>query len=74
MWLLRIVLSSSAAVRLDAARQFVLDSPPASETVVVGATRGAADDFVRTLAGQRGATFGIYRFSNDHQFVLARRP
>ena len=45
-----------AAVRLDAARQFVLDTPPASGIVVVGATRGAADDFVRTLAGQRGAT------------------
>jgi hypothetical protein len=60
---MRIVLSSSAAVRLDAARQFVLDSPPAAEVLVVGATRGAADDLVRALAGARGATFGLYRFS-----------
>ena len=60
---MRIVLSSSAAVRLDAARQFVLDAPPAAEVLIVGATRGAADDLVRDLAGSRGATFGLYRFS-----------
>ncbi len=60
---MRILLSSSAAVRLDAARQFVLASPPAAEVLVVGATRGAADDLVRALAGARGATFGLYRFS-----------
>ena len=60
---MRVVRSSSAAVRLDAARQFVLDTPPAAEVLVLGATRGAADDFVRTLAVARGATFGLYRFS-----------
>ncbi len=60
---MRIVLSSSAAVRLDAARQFILTAPPAAELLVVGATRGAADDLVRALAGARGATFGLYRFS-----------
>lgn len=60
---MHVVLSSSAAIRLEAARQFVLDAPPASEILIVGATRGAADDFVRALAGPRGATFGLYRFS-----------
>lgn len=60
---MRIVLSTSAAIRLDAARQFVLESPPAAEVLVIGATRGAADDFVREVAAARGATFGLYRFS-----------
>jgi len=60
---MRVVRSSSAAVRLDAARQFVLDTPPAAEVLVVGASRGAADDFARALASARPATFGIYRFS-----------
>ncbi len=60
---MRVVLSSSAAVRLDAARQFVLDAPPATELLVVGATRGAADDFVRECARERSATFGVYRLS-----------
>ncbi|MEQ1912158.1 MAG: PD-(D/E)XK nuclease family protein, partial [Vicinamibacterales bacterium] len=60
---MRTVLSSSAAVRLEAARQFVLAAPPSAEILVIGASRGAADDFVRTLAAGRGATFGLYRFS-----------
>lgn len=60
---MRVLQSSSASIRLDAARQFVLDTPPAAEVLVIGATRGAADDFVRDLAAVRGATFGIYRFS-----------
>lgn len=58
-----IVQSSSAAVRLDAVRRFVLDAPPASEIVLVSATRGAADDCARSIAATRGATFGLYRFS-----------
>ena len=60
---MRIVRASSAALRLDAARRFVLDTPPATEVLVVGATRGAADDFVRDIAATREATFGLYRFS-----------
>ncbi|MGE3958900.1 MAG: PD-(D/E)XK nuclease family protein [Vicinamibacterales bacterium] len=60
---MRVVLSSSAAVRLEAASRFVLDLPPSTEILVVGATRGAADDFVRMLARRRPATFGIYRLS-----------
>jgi ATP-dependent helicase/nuclease subunit B len=60
---MRSVSSTSAAVRLEAARRFVLDSPPAAETLIVAASRGAADDFARSLAQVRGATFGLYRFS-----------
>src|SRR5215467_9142763 len=61
--MLRVVISTSAAARLAAARSFLDSLPPATEAVVVGATRGAADDFVRTLAAARGATFGLTRFS-----------
>jgi hypothetical protein len=59
----RVVTSTSAAARLAAARSFLEQLPPAIEAVVVGATRGAADDFVRALAAARGATFGLTRFS-----------
>ena len=44
---MHIVVSDSAAARLDAARQFVLAVPPASEILIVSASRGAADDFAR---------------------------
>ncbi|MGE0449613.1 MAG: PD-(D/E)XK nuclease family protein [Vicinamibacterales bacterium] len=60
---MQIVLSPSAAVRIDAARQFVLEQHPAAEVLIVGATRGAADDFARVIATTRGATFGLHRFS-----------
>jgi hypothetical protein len=33
------------------------------EIVVVGASREAADDFVRQIAAARRATFGMHRFS-----------
>ncbi len=61
--MMHVILSASAAVRLDAVRRFVLDAPPASEIVLVSATRGAADDCARQIAAMRGATFGLYRFS-----------
>ncbi|MFI5178524.1 MAG: PD-(D/E)XK nuclease family protein [Vicinamibacterales bacterium] len=60
---MRIITSASAAVRLDAARRFVLALPPATSVLVVSASRGAADDFARHLARTRGATFGLHRFS-----------
>ena len=61
--MLRVVTSTSAAARLAAARSFLEQLPPTTEAVVVGATRGAADDFVRAIAAARGATFGLTRFS-----------
>jgi len=61
--MLRIVTSSSAAARLNAARTFLAGRPAASELVIVGASRGAADDFARAIARRAGATFGLTRFS-----------
>jgi ATP-dependent helicase/nuclease subunit B len=60
--MLRAITSTSAAVRLEAARRFLEHLPPSTEVVVVGATRGAADDFVRGVARNAGATFGLTRF------------
>ena len=60
---MRVTLSTSASARLEVARQFLLDAPPAAEFLIVGASRGAADDLARTIALVRGATFGLYRFS-----------
>ena len=59
----RIVTSTSAASRLGAAIQFLDRRPSSSEVLVVGASRGAADDLVRAVAVRRGATIGLSRFS-----------
>ena len=61
--MLRIVHSSSAAVRLDAARGFLDKHSSGAELLIVAASRGAADDLAREAAGARGATFGLHRFS-----------
>jgi ATP-dependent helicase/nuclease subunit B len=59
----RCVLSPSAASRLAAARAFALAFPPSQPVTIVAATRGAADDFARSIARQRPATLGLSRFS-----------
>lgn len=59
----RIFEAASAAARLDAAAAFVRQGPPNQPVIIVGATRGAADDFARTIAIERGATMGITRVS-----------
>ena len=61
--MLRVITSPSAAARLDAAAQFLRARPPATEVVIVGASRGAADDLARAVARLAGATFGVTRFS-----------
>jgi len=60
---LRVFQSGSAAERLDAARQFVEQFPAATEVIVIGNSREAADDLVRGVARARAATFGLHRFS-----------
>jgi hypothetical protein len=61
--MLHIITSTSASARLEAARELLGRRAPASELVVVGASRGAADDFARAIARRTGATFGLTRFS-----------
>ena len=59
----RVITSTSAAARLEAARAFLSGRHPSSEVVIVGASRGAADDLARAVAMQSGAVFGLSRFS-----------
>src|SRR5262245_7560579 len=61
--MVRVITSTSASARLDAARAFLSGRPPATEVVIVGASRGAADDLARSVALRSGATFGLSRFS-----------
>jgi hypothetical protein len=61
--MLRVITSTSSAARLDAARHFLEHRPPAAEVVIIGASRGAADDLARAVAKRAGATFGLTRFS-----------
>ena len=60
---MRIFTSTSAAARLQAAREFIGRRPPATEQIIVAASRGAADDLARAIARHAGSTFGITRFS-----------
>src|SRR5213593_50838 len=55
--------SPSAAERLNAANAFVERVPAATEVLIVGATRDAADDLARRVTVARGATFGLHRVS-----------
>ena len=55
--------SSSAAERLGAAGVFLERFPPATEVLIVGASRDAADDLARRVTLARGATFGLHRAS-----------
>ena len=59
----RVVPSTSAAARLAAAAEFLETRPPFAEVIVVGASRGSADDLAREVSRRLGATFGILRFS-----------
>jgi CRISPR/Cas system-associated exonuclease Cas4 (RecB family) len=59
----RIFQSPSAGARLHAARRFLDSFDPATDVLLVGATRGAVDEFARAVAAGRRATFGLQRFS-----------
>jgi CRISPR/Cas system-associated exonuclease Cas4 (RecB family) len=60
---IRAVRSGSARVRLDAVRSFLESLNPGVEVLIVGATRGAADDCARAIAAARGVSFGLHRLS-----------
>jgi ATP-dependent helicase/nuclease subunit B len=59
----KIIISSAASERLSAATGFLSGFPNLVEIFVVGATRAAADDFVREYSSKQRATFGLHRFS-----------
>lgn len=61
--MLRIFVSASAAERLASARDVLRGCPPGTHVLVVGASRGAADDLVREVAATVPATFGIQRLN-----------
>ncbi len=55
--------SAAAATRLAAAHRFLDSLAPATEALLVGASRDAVDDIVRELSARRGGSFGLHRFS-----------
>jgi hypothetical protein len=59
----RLIESSSAHLRLDAARAFVREHAARGDVWLVGASRGAVDDLARSVAAEAGATIGLHRFS-----------
>src|SRR3954470_16272098 len=59
----RIIESSSAAARLAVAEDLLRSLPARQPVTIVAASRGAADDLARRFARERGATFGVSRFS-----------
>jgi len=61
--MLQTFQSSSAAERFGAAGAFVERFPTATEVLIVGASRDAADDLARRVTAARMATFGLHRAS-----------
>ena len=59
----RIFEAASSAARLEAAAKFLRQFPVDHPITILAATRGAADDFARSIASERGATLGITRLS-----------
>ena len=59
----RIFISASNQRRLEKASEFFGELPTNSEVLVLAATRGAADDFVRACCRSRPGLFGVHRFT-----------
>src|SRR5687768_13462329 len=57
------IRSASASIRLYEARKFLDTFSPGPEVLLLGASRGAVDDLARTIAMEKGATFGLHRLS-----------
>ena len=61
--MIRLIESSSAQLRIDAARAFVERHARHGDVWLVGASRGSVDDLARGIASRTGATIGLHRFS-----------
>jgi len=59
----RVFEAASSAARLEAAATFLQQFPADHPITIVAATRGAADDFARTISSERSATLGMTRLS-----------
>src|SRR6476620_10447461 len=59
----RAFQSPSASIRLQEARRFLDTFNKGTEVLLLGASRGAVDDLARTVAMEKGATFGLHRLS-----------
>jgi hypothetical protein len=59
----RVSVSSQSADRLASARDLVRGCRPGTRVLIVGASRGAADDLAREVAMASRATFGLDRLS-----------
>ncbi|HLG17765.1 MAG TPA: PD-(D/E)XK nuclease family protein [Blastocatellia bacterium] len=66
----RLLMSSDAATRLDAAAEWLSAHPRDAEILVLSSTREAGDDLLRTAALASGARFGLTRLTLD---MLAAR-
>lgn len=67
-----IVRAAQAADRIRAARDFLAAVPRDAEALVIANNPAAADDLVRAVTLERGATFGIHRLTLDQLiFTLA---
>jgi hypothetical protein len=60
---IRIVESAAAELRVAEARAFAETHLADGGVVIVGASRGAADDLAREVAQRHEATLGLHRFS-----------
>src|SRR5712691_12022 len=58
-----VLVSASAAERLAAARRFIASQQAGVRVLIVGASRGAADDLAREVSAALPATFGIQRLT-----------
>jgi hypothetical protein len=59
----RLLVSTSSAVRLQHAEAFLLGCPSDQDLLVVASSRSAADDLARRAASSRPASFGWHRMS-----------
>ncbi len=59
----RVSVSAQAADRLASARDLVRGCRAGTRVLIVGASRGAADDLARDVAASARATFGLERLS-----------
>ena len=59
----RIFISASNQRRLEKASEYFGSLPEDGEVLVLAATRGAADDFVRACCRTRPGLYGVHRFT-----------